>query len=87
MEQTAISDGTKMNVEKLFEEKQKSVIAMAKEVAQREFDILELNFMISSQITKQDSARTDKYLKSLREKVRNKEIELKEADEYIKSLQ
>ncbi|GEM_PF-4303210 len=87
MEQTAISDGIKMNVEKLFEEKQKSVIAMAKEVAQREFDILELNFMISSQITKQDSARTDKYLKSLREKVKNKEIELEEADEYIKSLQ
>ena len=87
MEQTIIFNGEKMNVEKLFEEKQKYIITMAKEVAQREFDILELNFMISSQITKQDSARTNKYLNKLREKVRNKEIKLEEANKYIKSLQ
>jgi phosphotransacetylase len=86
MEQTIILDGEKMNVGKLFEEKQKSVIAMAKEVAEREFEILELNFMISSQITNQHSKKTDEYIRNLREKVRNKKVDLEEANQYVGCL-
>lgn len=75
-----------MNIIELFEEKQRVVIAMAKEIAEREFEILELNFMISSQITEQDSKITDDYVNSLRNKVNNGEIGLDEANAYIKCL-
>ena len=87
MEQEITCDGEKVDVGELFEARQKAVGDFAKEVAEREFEILELNFMISSQITKKDSERTDKHLNSLREKVRNKEVNIEKANEYIECLQ
>lgn len=76
----------KQNIEELLEEKQKSVVAMAKEIAESEFEILELNFLISSQTTEQDSKETDKYILNLRNKVHNKEIDIEESSNYVKCL-
>ena len=77
----------RQNIQELLEEKQKSVVTMAKEIAESEFEILELNFLISSQITEQDSKKTDEYIHNLRNKINNKEVNLDEANDYIKSLQ
>ena len=74
------------NIQELLEEKQKSVVAMAKEIAESEFEVLELNFLISSQITEQDSKETDEYIINLRNKISNKEIKLEGASDYIKCL-
>ena len=76
----------KQNIREILDEKQKSVVAMAKEIAESEFEILELNFLISSQITEQDSKETDEYILNLREKVFNKEINLDEAKEYLNCI-
>ncbi len=76
----------KQNIQELLDEKQKSVVEMAKEIAENEFEVLELNFLISSQITEQDSEETDEYITNLRNKVFNKEIEVGEANDYIKCL-
>ncbi len=76
----------KRNIQELLEEKQKSVVSMAKEIAESEFEILELNFLISSQVTEQDSEETDKYILDLRKRVFNKEIKLDEANEYLNCI-
>ena len=48
MEQTIISDGVKMDVSRLFEEKQKAIGNFAKEVAEREFELMEFNLFVSA---------------------------------------
>ena len=48
MEQLTISQGEKIDFEKFFEEKQKEIGNFAKEMAELEFELMELNLFISS---------------------------------------
>lgn len=76
-----------MDIKEILDERMREVGKMAKEIAEREFEILELNLMISSQIAPEHSKKTDEYVKSLREQVKNKDVGLEEADQYLKCLQ
>jgi len=52
-----------MNLQKLFEEKQKEIGEMAKEIAEREFEILEFNLFVSSA----EKERLNKVSKEIRD--------------------
>lgn len=49
-------------------------------------EVEELNFLISSNLTKKDNKNADRLLESLRKDVDAKKINLDEANKYIKSL-
>lgn len=85
MEQEVIYKEMNMNVSKLLEEKQKEVGEMAKEIAEREFELLELNLFISS-IGKKALDEATESVKRIREMEKRGDINLTEfedlADEF-----
>ena len=79
MEQNIISD-CKENFQTLFTEKQKAIGNFAKEVAEREWEIMEFNLFISSSGKKHLDEST-KSVKSLRKLEENGKIDLRQYED------
>ncbi len=80
-----LAQGTNMNIQKLFDEKQKEIGEMAKELAEKEFEIFELNLFVSSMAKQQlDTASRD--VQEIRALAEQRKINLGEYEELADSF-
>ena len=85
MEQKQIIGEEQMNIEKLFEEKQKAIGNFAKEIAEREWELMEFNLFVSASGKKHLDMASNSVLQ-LRQLEKEGKIDLKQfeslAEEY-----
>ena len=81
MEAKLINLNINRGVRKLFEEREIAVSQMAKEIAEREFEILEFNLFVSS-AGKKRLAKISKDVRELRNKVDKGGVNISQFDEF-----
>lgn len=81
MEAKLINLNINRGVRKLFEEREIAVSQMAKEIAEREFEILEFNLFVSS-AGKKRLAKISKDVRELRDKVDKGGVNISQFDEF-----
>ncbi len=85
MEQITISQEERINFEKFFEEKQREIGNFAKEMAELEFELMELNLFISSS-GKEHLDMASNSVKRLRQLEAERKINLKQYEEIAEEF-